>query len=111
MHFGRIIFFNHKSIGPRWVCRRSYMTMRFRPGMLSSRFADWGLGIALPSTHGGGLLLYIPVWLLVVAAGFPTAVLWWRDRRPKAGRCEVCRYDLTGNVSGVCPECGTVFEQ
>jgi len=28
-------------------------------------------------------------------------------RRPLAGHCEQCRYDLTGNVSGVCPECGT----
>ena len=23
------------------------------------------------------------------------------------GHCRTCRYDLTGNVSGVCPECGT----
>jgi uncharacterized RDD family membrane protein YckC len=23
------------------------------------------------------------------------------------GSCEVCQYDLTANVSGVCPECGT----
>lgn len=23
------------------------------------------------------------------------------------GLCHVCGYDLTGNVSGVCPECGT----
>ena len=27
------------------------------------------------------------------------------DRRD-AGRCTRCGYDLTGNVSGVCPECG-----
>lgn len=26
---------------------------------------------------------------------------------PQAGQCVVCRYDLTGNTSGVCPECGT----
>ena len=26
---------------------------------------------------------------------------------PSPGRCARCRYDLTGNVSGVCPECGT----
>ena len=31
-------------------------------------------------------------------------------RRPRAqrGLCPRCRYDLTGNVSGVCPECGEV---
>lgn len=23
------------------------------------------------------------------------------------GHCRMCGYDLTGNVSGVCPECGT----
>ena len=28
------------------------------------------------------------------------------DRR-RAGLCPACGYDLTGNVSGTCPECGT----
>jgi predicted amidophosphoribosyltransferase len=23
--------------------------------------------------------------------------------------CERCEYDLTGNVSGICPECGTAI--
>ncbi len=34
-------------------------------------------------------------------------------RRPVkgAGRCQQCGYDLTGNESGVCPECGTKTEQ
>ncbi len=27
-------------------------------------------------------------------------------RRPEAGKCNDCGYNLTGNVSGVCPECG-----
>ena len=30
-----------------------------------------------------------------------------RRRRVRAGRCTRCAYDLTGNTSGVCPECGT----
>jgi len=30
-----------------------------------------------------------------------------RDRCERCGRCRSCGYDLTGNVSGVCPECGT----
>jgi hypothetical protein len=29
-----------------------------------------------------------------------------RSRRRRRGRCLVCGYDLRGNVSGVCPECG-----
>ncbi len=28
------------------------------------------------------------------------------ERRRAEGRCVVCGYNLTGNVSGVCPECG-----
>jgi hypothetical protein len=30
-----------------------------------------------------------------------------RELRRRQGRCPVCGYDLTGNVSGVCSECGT----
>ena len=30
-----------------------------------------------------------------------------RWRRRKKGLCIGCGYNLTGNVSGVCPECGT----
>ena len=29
------------------------------------------------------------------------------ERRTDAGRCAVCDYDLQGNASGICPECGT----
>jgi hypothetical protein len=32
------------------------------------------------------------------------------NRRRRAGLCVACSYDLTGNVSGVCPECGTKVE-
>ncbi len=30
-------------------------------------------------------------------------------RRRKLGLCVKCGYDLTGNESGVCPECGTII--
>ena len=79
--------------------------------MLRTEFAHVFLGFSLPGKNGilPGMLQF-PVWLLVVALGFPTAILWWRDRRPKAGFCKVCKYDLTGNESGTCPECGTADE-
>lgn len=33
----------------------------------------------------------------------------FKSLRPRpTGRCQKCDYDLTGNTSGICPECGTV---
>ena len=38
------------------------------------------------------------------------AVHWPGLRDPtNNGLCKVCGYNLTGNVSGICPECGTVI--
>ena len=44
----------------------------------------------------------------VVLPGLKTAVLVMRFTQPnhKRNRCRSCGYDLTGNVSGNCPECG-----
>ena len=52
------------------------------------------------------IMLAVPMWMLLHGAGIPTVLLWWRDRQPLPGCCQFCGYDLTGNVSGVCPECG-----
>jgi len=34
-----------------------------------------------------------------------------RLRRPGAGFCQACGYDLTKNESGICPECGVEIER
>ncbi len=53
----------------------------------------------------------MPLWIPLFVIGLPTAVSFYRARRSKSlgqrGVCERCGYDLTGNSSGVCPECGT----
>ncbi len=64
-------------------------------------------------------ILYVrftaPTWMLVAA------LLSWpvlsvvhgplrRYRRRRRGLCVNCAYNLTGNESGVCPECGTEVE-
>jgi len=42
---------------------------------------------------------------IAVLIGIPFAV----RRRARFGQCQKCGYDLTGNVSGVCPECGSLI--
>jgi len=55
---------------------------------------------------------YVPVWaLFVLTAALPCAwtrgyLKCLRSARDCDGVCRICSYDLTGNVSGVCPECG-----
>jgi hypothetical protein len=57
----------------------------------------------------------LPYWQLAVMATLPPTVLVTvrRLRRRRLadrigrGLCPACAYDLTSNVSGVCPECGT----
>lgn len=52
----------------------------------------------------GGSYFLIPLAALLA---IPVAILWRLDRpRVVPGHCSVCGYDLTGNTSGRCPECG-----
>jgi len=53
------------------------------------------------------LFIVIPLWIpfLVGLASF--GIIWGIIRRRTGTLCDRCGYDLTGNVSGVCPECGT----
>jgi hypothetical protein len=51
-------------------------------------------------------LIAIPLWIVVPALALPSWRLWQRGRRPPPGHCGGCGYDLMGNTSGVCPECG-----
>jgi hypothetical protein len=56
------------------------------------------------------LSILVPCWFLFcIAAILP--ILWWRARKRRliatGNPCKACGYNLTGNLSGVCPECGT----
>jgi rubrerythrin len=50
--------------------------------------------------------LYSPPMVLAVLVVRHQKRVFKRRLREQA-ICTVCRYDLTGNASGVCPECGT----
>ena len=71
-----------------------------------------------------GILAMVDLWLgLIPWACIPlvfigSCVIWWdnlqrkrilHDEWIRRGACRYCGYDLTGNVSGICPECGRVF--
>ena len=49
--------------------------------------------------------LFVPLWIPLLPATIATVILWRRDRIPP-GHCRQCGYNLTGNVSGRCSECG-----
>lgn len=53
----------------------------------------------------------LPLWLVVAGlVSYPGIAFVYgplrRYRRRKNGQCLKCGYDLTGNVTGRCPECG-----
>lgn len=59
----------------------------------------------------------LPLWASVLLfSAYPFVALIGsrarlRHRRRVRGLCVECGYDLTGNVSGKCPECGTEIKQ
>ncbi len=71
-------------------------------------------GRLLPHVYGYNRTVWVsPVWVVALAAVMPVmavrplrAELARRRGRTRGVRCRKCKYDLTGNVSGVCPECG-----
>lgn len=81
-------------------------------GFLPAPLRDWTLHA--PSVDGALQAPYcwkasVPLWLPLLAMLLPTLLLWRLDRRrrPLLGHCKKCDYNLTGNTSGICPECGT----
>ncbi len=67
------------------------------------RWWDWGIRRGTSYFY-----LLFPLWLPFLLIALPTGWLFWSDhrRRKRVGCCEKCGYDLKGNTSGKCPECG-----
>jgi hypothetical protein len=56
----------------------------------------------------------IAAFYSIEAIRYCVSLLRWLPRherwtRTTGGLCPICAYDLTGNVSGTCPECGTTI--
>lgn len=68
---------------------------------------------AFPLTwHKGAIILSvnIPLWIPTLAFALTGVALRKSSTRHKPGACKRCHYDLTGNTSSVCPECGAQLE-
>jgi hypothetical protein len=73
-------------------------------GHMTLRPRQFDLGGAFVSALIGGTL----VCGMCMIAGAVAELFFARRRRfVTSGFCSKCNYDLTGNVSGRCPECGT----
>jgi hypothetical protein len=66
--------------------------------------SSWGSGNWRQFSYS---YLILPLWIPLIIMSTPTVFLFLLDhRRIPPGHCQRCRYDLTGNTSGMCPECG-----
>lgn len=56
--------------------------------------------------------IVIPMWTIFLTALAVTTICALRSRwRLRRGYCAECDYCLTGNTSGVCPECGAAIKK
>lgn len=103
-----------------WVCdhRPSWPKWKYDPRFLigNTKHLPWWSPVSFDVGHPLRLgrrqtvpqstWLTIPLWIPLVLTASPAAYLFYRDRRIPPHCCQSCGYDLTGNTSGVCPECG-----
>ena len=87
------------------------------PPLRRARRVDWVVfslaSVDLPGSRRAYRLRMVSVslWLLFTVSALYPAIVFIRGPlrrrwRRKRGQCARCGYDLTGNVSGVCSECG-----
>ncbi len=72
-------------------------------GLVDSGFGFGGLS--------DNVILSIMTAICVVLAYIPSRMMFmalrWKTLEHDPGYCLKCNYNLTGNVSGICPECGS----
>jgi hypothetical protein len=99
-----------------WLWHGNLSTEMAPPGMVVGSFRwttefSWSF-LTIPGLQvfPGSWTARMPIWSCIAIVAAPTICAWWKPRR-RAGLCGRCRYDLSGNTTGVCPECGTKLEQ
>ena len=65
------------------------------PRIIHGRFITWR------TTH-----IFVPLWIQLLLVGAATFLAFRYDWRFAPGHCQACDYDLRGDFSAGCPECG-----
>jgi hypothetical protein len=73
------------------------------------RFPLWPLLIPGqdPALNSRVRAIWLNMWLPLVTALALATYLWLHPKRKVEPLCGKCGYNLTGNTSGACPECGS----
>ncbi|HXE55512.1 MAG TPA: hypothetical protein VN541_20985 [Tepidisphaeraceae bacterium] len=100
-----------------WLALKDGQAFRTRDAI--DPVLDWRTPIYFGSDHlyvFGDEVRYLAASLVCLFLGFAVLGFWamnpsqlHRRLRGRAGLCRECGYNLTGNTSGVCPECGAVI--
>ena len=116
--------------GPRCARCGTRLPPAARPDAGAGLFLLWVIGepvsalALLAVVAGSAALAGVVAGVVVAVVG---GIIWWRLhprrcracgrwvsarqlRRWQRGECVHCGYDLTGNASGTCPECGSKIE-
>jgi hypothetical protein len=68
---------------------------------------QWAWVPSIVSRLGAPYFADMPLWIPFALCVILAALAHRRARKPRPEICGKCGYDLTGNASKVCPECGT----
>ena len=113
-----VIVIWNASIGVWWFLdNRSYdffCQVSLREAAWDYRASLWPFiehgSLVAPSTRRPATVLYIPIWMFLVPSALASWYFYHRARRKRLiGCCKKCGYNLTGNTTGVCPECGATI--
>ena len=103
--------------------RAWFVRLRFghEPYYFDTRHSGWWSWFAFDSMNYKSMewwSLDLPHWFLAFIFAIVPALRFikWRRLRQRLqlisqGRCPACGYDLTGNKTGMCPECGEATAQ
>lgn len=102
IHFDRVL--DSAVHRPGWACGK-------RPGITLGLRWLWPRRMVCELIYNGGSRVsarswWIPLWMPLFLTIFLTVLTFRSASRHRRGYCRGCGYNLVGNTSGRCPECG-----